>query len=401
VNYVLLRLSPVRPLRLLLAAGLLQAVPVWAVYAPIPEQEQGKEFTLTARVGISHDSNIFGAPTGEISSMVYEFAPKLAYNASLSPQTFLSAAYDLRLDHFDNRPGDKTLDSHDFMARLDHAFSPVTALHVTEDYAIERNPQSLLSGVTLNTDQSYKRNVLDARYVTGLAPRVGTMLKLQLVNYSYDNDVLAFQLDHDENLFGLAFFYDTRPDLKTVIEYRHADVKYDTLGSQKDKHSDFVLTGLDYEVAKRITASARLGYEWRRREGQPDGDAPYIELDLKYNYGEQSYVTAAYVYTYEETSDVFRYNDSQVNRFYVTVQHAFTPLIVGSTSITYAPAELQGRSGLPDVSETTTRVGFALTYLPSKNWEVSATFDYDHVESGDPGRRQHRERGGVSATFTY
>ncbi len=353
------------------------------------------------RGGISHDSNIFGAPNNEISSMVYEFAPKLSYNASLSPQTFLSASYALRLDYFDNRPGDKTLDSHDFMARLDHAFSPVTAFHLTEDYAIERNPESLLSGVTVNGDQSYKRNVLDARFITSVSPRVSTMAKVQLVNYSYDDDSLAFQLDHDEHLFGLSVGYDTRPDVKVVAEYRHQDVLYDHLGNQKDKHSDFLLGGFDYEVAKKITASARLGYEWRQRESQPDADAPYVEVDVKYNYAEQSFISAGYIYTYEETSDLFRYNDSQVNRFYVTVQHAFTPLIVGSTSVTYAPAKLQGRSGLPDVSETTTRIGFALTYLPTKNWELTATFDYDNIDSGDPGRQQRRERGGVSATFTY
>ncbi len=387
--------------RRLLAAGLLAATPVWAVYAPIPEQEQGKELTLTLRGGISHDSNIFGAPSNPISSMVYEFAPKVAYNAALTPQAVFSATYALRLDYFENRPGEKSLDSHDFMAKLDHAFSPVTALHVTEDYAIERNPQSLLSGVTVNTDQSYKRNVLDARFITSVAPRVSTMAKVQLVNYSYDNPTLAFQLDHDEQLFGLSVGYDTRPDLKAVVEYRHSDVLYDQLGGQKDKHSDFLLTGLDYEVAKKITASARLGYEWRQREGQADADAPYVEVDVKYNYAEQSYVTTGYIYTYEETSDLFRYNDSQVNRFYVSVQHAFTPFIVGSTSVTYAPAELQGRSGLPNVSETTTRLGFALTYIPTKNWEVTASYDYDNIDSGDPGRQQHRERGGVSATFTY
>jgi len=42
-----------------------------AIYAPIPEQEQGK--ALTYRLGASayHDSNIFGAPSGAIDSMVY------------------------------------------------------------------------------------------------------------------------------------------------------------------------------------------------------------------------------------------------------------------------------------------------------------------------------------------
>jgi len=53
-----------------------------AIYAPIPEQEQGK--ALTYRLGASayHDSNIFGAATGEISRNVGEAAKGTAQVAS-------------------------------------------------------------------------------------------------------------------------------------------------------------------------------------------------------------------------------------------------------------------------------------------------------------------------------
>src|ERR1019366_6952715 len=111
---------PMNIARLLIVGGLVTALPAWAVYAPIPEQDQGKDWTFTVRGGVSHDSNIFGAQSGAIASMVYEFAPKIAFNASLTNQTFVSAAYGLTVDHFDNRPGEKTLDSHDLSARIAH-----------------------------------------------------------------------------------------------------------------------------------------------------------------------------------------------------------------------------------------------------------------------------------------
>ena len=85
--------------RVFLGCGvLLAAVSARAVYAPIPDQEQGKDLTFTFAVGLSHDSNIFGSATGEISSMIYEFSPKVAYNASLTDQTFMSLGYQLILD---------------------------------------------------------------------------------------------------------------------------------------------------------------------------------------------------------------------------------------------------------------------------------------------------------------
>src|SRR5688500_752240 len=88
-------------------AGLLLAVPLRAVYAPIPEQEQGKNLTIVVRGGVSHDSNIFGSATDEQDSVVWTLAPRISYNASLTDQTFFSGSYGLTLDRFDNRPGDK------------------------------------------------------------------------------------------------------------------------------------------------------------------------------------------------------------------------------------------------------------------------------------------------------
>lgn len=227
------------------------------------------------------------------------------------------------------------------------------------------------------------------------------MAKVLFINYSYDNATLAFQLDHAENLYGLAVSYDTRPDLKAVAEYRHTDVRHDQLGGQKNKHSDFLLGGLDYAVAKTITASTRLGYDWRKRDGQANANDPYVEVDVKYNYAEQSFISAGYVFTFEENSDQLRYTDTQVNRFYLNLQHAITARIVASGSLTYEPSTLQGRSGLPDVAETTTRVGFALTYLPVHNWRITASFDYDSIDSDDPSRGQNRERVGLSATYAF
>ena len=387
--------------RFFLLGFFLSALPAWAVYAPIPEQEQGKELTLTLRGGISHDSNIFGSATGEISSMVYEVAPKVAFNSSLSAQTFASAFYALTYDHFQDRPGDKNLDSHEFNARLDHSFSQVTSLHVADDYSINRNPESLLSGVTLNTDQSFKRNTFDARFLTNLDPKIGAAGTFQAVNYTYDDASLANELDHSEELYSLAFSYSLLPETKAVGEYRHQDILYRTGGSTKDKHSDFLIGGVDYAVAERLTASGRLGYEWRKREGQPNANAPYVELDLKYDYAPQSYVTAGYVYTFEENSNIAVYNDTRVNRFQVGVQHALSALLIASGSVSYAPSKLQGRGTNPDVSETTTRFGFALTYVAAKNWQVTASYDYDDINSDDPTRGQNRARTGVSATFVY
>ncbi|MDB6095222.1 MAG: hypothetical protein JWM32_2784 [Verrucomicrobia bacterium] len=387
--------------RVLIVGGLVAALPAWGVYAPIPEQEQGKEWTVTIRGDISHDDNIFGSQSGEISSTVYEVSPKVAFNASVTDQTFLSAYYQLTVDHYTNRPGDKTLDSHEFMARLAHAFSSATTLDVSDIYSIVKNPESLLSGIPINTDQSYKRNEFNGRFTTSVAPQFGITPKFRSVIYRYDNSSLASDLDRTENLFGLEGSYDVLPEMKAVIEYRHEDVSYRTGGSNKDKNTDFLIGGFDYSVAKKLTATGRLGYQWRHRDHERDTSTPYVETSLKYDYARGSYFSAGYVYTLEETSNVDLYTDVKVNRFFANVQHAITPLIVASASVTYEPSVLQGRRGLPNRDEDTTRVGLALSYLLDKNWVLIVHYDYDNVDSEDLSRGQNRTRFGAGATYAF
>ncbi len=373
----------------------------FAVYAPIPEQDQGK--ALTYRLGASayHDSNIFGAATGERDSMVYNFNGTISFNGSIDDQTFASASYALSNDHIVDRPGKKNLTSHSLSGRIAHSFSQVSNIDVNAAYDIEKNPQSLLAGVPLNTDQSFDRAEADVRYVTGLGQKTSVVAKYRFINYAYDNANLASQLDRSENLLGLEFAYAMLPETKLVAEYRYQTIGYDTGASLKDKDSHFLMGGFDYNPGKQLMVSGRAGFEDRSRDSQPDTTIPYVELTSRYTYNEGSFLAAGYTYTFEEPSDTIRFNDTKVSRFFVNVQHRLTGAFTASGSITYEPSQLQGRGTQADIDETTTRFGLGLTWQPNKNWTVSSTYDLDNVDSDDANRGQNRSRFGVSASFTF
>jgi hypothetical protein len=395
--------------RALIVGGLLSALRVGAVYAPVPEQEQGKNLVFSIRGGIAHDSNLFGAPSNEVSSMVYSLTPRVAYNGSLTDQTFLSSSYALTVDHFDKRPGDKTLESHDAMLRLAHAFSKTTTIDVTDIFTVARNPEALLPGVAallpptvLNPDQSFTRNQLDGRFETPLSPKSALNLKARSVVYDYDNAVLGRSLDRIENLYGASVDYAILPEVKGVAEYRHQDVFYKKEGREfKNKRSDYLMAGADYFVAKKMSLSGRLGAEWRKRVAEQDATSPYAELSGKYNYTESSFIVGGYAYTFEENSDTARFNDTQVHRFFTNIQHSITALIVASGSFSYESAELQGRRGQKDIPEDTARLGAAINYLPKRNWVVSVSYDYDKVWSGINAREMKRERVGLHASYSF
>jgi len=372
-----------------------------AGYAPVPTTDTGKVFTLSLGAGVTRDTNLFGSSQNAIESMVYRLTPKAAYAASVTDQTFVSASYQLTVDQFDNRPGEKTLYSHDLIARLAHAFSSATNLSFTEVFVVAKNPEALLAGIPVNTDQSFQRNQFDAVFVTAPSKKTGLTVKARSIYFDYRSAALGRSLDRTENLFGVAGDFAVLPEVKAVAEYRHQDVTYKNSSDTKDKKSDLLLAGADYAAGPKLSASTRLGVEFRRRSTERSSTVPYAEFSGKYDYAQGAFVSAGYVSTLEEASDVVRFTDTRVNRFFVNLQHPLTPRIIASGSVTFEPSQLQGRRGQSNLDEETVRLGAALTYVAAKNWSLAATYDYDRISSDDAARKQERHRAGLSATYAY
>jgi|CZKI01.1.fsa_nt_gi hypothetical protein len=372
-----------------------------AVYAPIPEQEKGKGLTISLEGGISYDSNVFGSATDAIASTIFEVATKIAFNSSLSEQTFLSASFQPRIDYFDNRPGPKTLYSQDIGARVAHSFSPTSVLDLADDYAYDQNPQALLSGVPVNTDQTLQSNEFDGKFTFAPVERLGLSLKARVMYYDYTDPVLGHELNRFENLYGLESDYSLLPNLRVAAEYRHLDVDYRGDPADNDKHSDFLMAGFDYKVGPRLTASVRVGGEHTRRDGLSDETTPFAEVAAKFDYAKGSFISAGYTFDLEETSNPLLFSDERTNRMFVNIQHAVSAAVVGSASVEYVPATLLGRPGQADVREDSTHAGLALTYLPARSWKVTASYDYDFVDSGISARGMNRQQFGLRATVIF
>ncbi|ATC63050.1 hypothetical protein CMV30_03220 [Nibricoccus aquaticus] len=383
--------------------GLLSAS-AFAVYAPIPEQEQGKLLTIYATAGAYYDTNIFGAPADELSSMVYQVSPRFVFNVSASDQTLVSASYQLSVDYFVDRPGKQFLDSHSASASVKHTFSPRLEMELSDAFQLSKNPESLLPGLStvLNTDQSYSLNQLDGRLAANLTKRTGLTFKGRVATFSYDNETLAEELDRSEFLGGLVLTHALLPEIQAVAEYRHQAIRYADGGETKDKDSDFVLAGADYVLSARTALSGRLGAEYRRRKDADDELMPYAELAVKADYAKGSYVSAGYGFSVEEVSNLDVYTDMTVHRFFANVQQVISPRLVATGSLSWEPGKLNGREGVsPDRDETNVKLGVALIHRLNTRWTVSATLDRDDVTSDDPGRMLKRTRGGLTVRCVF
>ncbi len=380
-------------------------VAVFGVYAPIPEQDQGKALSFRLGTSISHDSNIFGSSTNEIDSLVYSLSGEIIYNGSISDQTFASASYKINLDHVKDRPGapkNRDLFNHTLSGRLAHAFSPATNIDISNLFAMSENPESLLPGLApFATDQSFQRNEFNIRFTTSAGQKGTVVAKYRNMLMSYDTAALAALLDRSENLLGFEFAYAFLPETKLVGEFRYQDIAYDTGAALKDKDSNFLLVGFDHNPGENLLLSGRVGGEDRSRANGDDTTSPYIELSSRWNYADGSFLSGGYTYTIEEPSDTISYTDTRVNRLFVNLQHRLTALITAGASFTYEPSQLQGRAPVADADETIVRSGVNLSWLPNRHWTVTATLDVDRVDSDVASREQDRTRFGVSARYSF
>ena len=372
-----------------------------AVFAPIPEEEKGKGLTISLESGITYNNNIFGSATDAIGSAVFEVSPRIAFNSSLSEQSFFSASFEPRLDYFEDRPGSKTLYSQDLDARLAHSFSQTSVLDLNDAYSYDQNPEALLSGVPVNTNQTLESNQFNGKFTFSPVERLSMALKTRVMYFDYIDPVIGDELNRFENLYGLEFDYSLLPNLALAGEYRHLDVDYRDDPAENDKHSDFLMAGFDYKPGPKVTASLRVGGEYTRRDGLSDETTPFVEFAAKYEYAQGSFISAGYTYDLEETSNPVLFSDQRTNRMFVNLQHAITAFVVASASVQYAPATLVGRSGQADIEEDSTLAGLALTYLPNKNWKITASYDYQFVDSGISSRGMNRSVTGLSATVIF
>lgn len=375
-----------------------------AVYAPIPEHEKGRLFTLYVNAGVYYDSNIFGAPENAVDSYICRLQPTAVFNISASDQTLFSGGYQVTIDRFDSRPGDKQLISQSVNARLAHTFSRRMDGEISDVFQVQKNPATLLPGVAaqLIPDQSYDYNQFDGRLRYNLDKRNGFKGKLRVASFWYDNPYLERDLDRTDWLAGVEWVRLSRPELQLCAEYRYRAVRYGSDGGVKDKDSHYFLAGADYLMGLGVALSGRLGVEALLRNGGEDAALPYIELGLKKDYREESFISAGYSYSTQEASDIKAYTDMYVHRLFLNVQHRMKKIYTLALALDMQPAVLNARKGIAeDIHEQMLRAGVSLTWAPTSRLSFSCTFDYDNINSQDPNRELQRVRAGVYGRWIF
>ncbi len=358
------RLGQMNKAKLLL---LLLALPttLFGVYAPIPEQEQGKALVLSLETGYLYDDNILGSPVDEIGSSVFAVIPGVKYNAAIEAQSFFQASYKLNALFYSDRPTEDKLYNHFFNVKYSHTFSPTLILEVSDAYSLIDSPESFLLGLPLQTNQSNDINQFDFSLAAGLSPRTSMLFKYRNFNFAYDDANVAPVLDRNDNLFGLQVGYNWTPEASLVFEYRSQDRAYSTAAGLKNSDSSFFLFGLDWIPSPTFQINGRIGVDERKQETGADDTNPYGQLTGIYQYNPDSFVAFNITYETAETSAPIQFSGEETFSLLLNIQHALSSKIFLGGSIYYDSADLIAQAAPANISDNTVRLGLSAIYQPT------------------------------------
>lgn len=381
------------------------AIAFAGIYAPVPEQEVGRNIVAEIEGGILYDSNIFGAASGAEHSTVYSVSPRLKLNSPISDQTFVNGHYFLDVLSFSDRPGgEDTLYNHEFHGRLAHSFNETTELLISDTLSDIDNPESSLATGSLQVDQSFQQNDFDAKLNLGVNERFGLGLKYRWSAIDYEQAFLSLLLDRDTYQSGAEAKFFMGPEASVIGEVRYQANTYAFDGREsKDSTSIFYLGGFDRKLGPKSELTLRVGAEDRDHNAPAGGDDTQAYGDIGYynEYAQGSFMSLGASFGTRESDAPDSYFGEETLSIYGSIQHALTAKTSISGSLTFEDASLDGRPGFSDIDESVTRVGLGLTYLPSPNWALILDYALDDRSSDVRAREEVRYRAGISVRYTF
>jgi hypothetical protein len=431
------------------------AVGLQALDAPgLTRLQTAKWWTVSAALRGFYDDNYFTAPKGlEQSSLGFEITPYLAANFPRE-QTYIGVSYEYRARYYADREDNKWDQTHLFVAKFDHKFSPRFNLNVDDVFTYSSEPELLEQtgavSTPLRTDSSALRNRFTAGFNGMITELLGFEVGFQNTWYDYlqeQDDVVSVYnpfglssqsalLDRVEYLPHIDVRYQARENLVGLVGYQFGVVDYtsdqpvglidnglvagvqdpfDTPipGSDRSSQSHYLYVGGDYTVSAQWTAAARVGAQYTSFDDLNSGDgwSPYVDVSATDQYLPGSYLRLGVRYTRNAT-DVAGWTQTLVNSvddlatdqeslvLYGTVSHRITPRLTGNLTGTIQHSEFQ--NGIYDGEvDWFFLTGVSLDYKFTEHWSAEVAYNFDRLDSDLQLRSFSRNRifMGVRATY--
>ncbi len=394
--------------RLLLVVPLVSCgLPALAQYeAPLPVEERGKPFTISAHVRQEYDDNVYTQSVDKQESWKSQIIPTFIFNMPFD-RTLVSARYTFGLSYFWDRPGDDIDYSHEFVGRVAHTFTERFDIDIRDRFVYAYEPDLRSPSTTRFVDGNYIINDFSAFARFQWLPRFGNTLEYNNRIIDYDSgDISTFE-DRMEHTFNLENRWQVLPTSVAVLAYRFNLVEYDQL--PKSSQSHFLMGGVDHKMSDSWVVSARGGAEMRNFDEGDDALAPYFSLSTSYSYAPNSSASLFYSHSLSLT-DVGLYTAQTADTLGLNVYHALTPdfglrlasaFTWGDYDADHTIDQELGQAEAIDFSEFSMYLDAALSYSITRHISAELGYIFSHMDSDLPGRDYDRNRYYIGLRGTY
>jgi len=389
-------------------------LPVFAQYdAPLPVEERGKPFTITAQVRQEYDDNVYTQENNREESWKSQLIPTFIFNLPLD-RTLISARYTFGLTYFWDRPGDDIDFSHEFVGRVAHTFTERFDIDVRDRFVYTYEPDLRSPGSTRFVDGNYLINYFSVFSRFQWLPRFGNTLEYNNRIVDYDSGYISTFEDRMEHTINLENRWQVLPTTVGVLGYRFNLVEYEQL--PKSSHSHFLMGGVDHKINDLWVVSGRAGAEFRTFDEGDDSVAPYVSLSSTYAYAPNSTVSLFYQHSLSLT-DVGLYTVQTSDTIGFNLYHSFTPDFGFKLASAFSWGDydagnsidqydddidaLYGDIEAQDFGEFSMYLDAGFVYNFNEHLSAELGYIFSHLDSELPGRDYDRNRYYIGLRGTY
>jgi hypothetical protein len=376
----------------------------------------------------SHSSNPLAATAQE--SFGYEFTPSVSLNLPFD-QTFFGVSYEYSLRFYEDRSDNKYDQSHKFDLRLDHSFSERYKIEVNDSFVIAQEPEVLTTGagaiaIPLRTEGDNIRNRGSIDFTAQMTELLAVELGYANTFYDYEqerNDGIPSRsglLDRIEHQASVNLRWQMLPETDGILGYRFGIVDFTSdeeialdannepiSADIRNSRSHQVYVGADHRFNSRLNGSVRVGGEYSDYYNQGENTiSPFIDANLAYQYGRGDYVQVGITHSRNKT-DVAGFDtdenvtlDQESTAIYTSINHKFTPNLVGSLLVQGQRATFEGGASDGD-AEYFLLSGINLTYHFNPHLLAEVGYNFDRLDSDIVDRSYSRNRVYVGVRATY
>ncbi|HSH93830.1 MAG TPA: outer membrane beta-barrel protein [Roseimicrobium sp.] len=385
------------------------------------QAQDDKSWSIFASLRGFYDDNYVTAPdvpppgaAQKRDSYGFSLSPGISYTGDYE-QTQLEGSYVYDMRWYEDRTKNSADHSHDFSAKLSHAFSPRYKITAKESFAIAQE-SSLLdpTAAPLRSNGTNMRNTAGLSFEAGLTRLLSTVISYSNTFYDYEQTGPASRsalMDRMEHLASVNLQWQALPTTVALVGYQYGIVDQTskdliapgTPASSRDSRSHYGYLGVDHFFTADLSVSLRAGAQFTEFPNAPAGTqdnvaGPYVDFSGKYTISKGSSIQLGVKHTRVQTDIIAL--DQETTTAYGNINYRFTPKITGSVVGQYQTGSFN-QGAFNNQSEQFFIVGVNLAYEINRHLTAEAGYNYDQLTSDLANRDFTRNRVYIGIKATY